>query len=72
MLYKYKYIALGVGASFIGLLISYLTNSAMWIMASNFPFWLLAGVINAIYFAVKNEENIISSEANYPSINHTV
>jgi len=48
--YKYKYIALGIGASFIGMLIGNLTNSTIWIIKVALLFWLLAGAINAIYF----------------------
>ncbi len=55
-LYKYKYIALGIGVSFIGLLIGNLTNSTIWLIAIALPFWLIAGVMNAVYFTVKNEE----------------
>jgi len=54
-LYKYKYIAIGVGASFIGLLIFDLTNNAIWILGLALPFWLLAGVMGAIYFIVKEQ-----------------
>ncbi len=54
-LYKYKNIALGVGASFIGMLVGNLTNSTIWIMTIALPFWLLAGVLSAIYFIVKEE-----------------
>ncbi|MBA7541528.1 hypothetical protein ES705_33844 [subsurface metagenome] len=61
-LYKYKYIALGVGASFIGMLVANLTNSTIWIIKIALPFWLLAGVISAIYFIVKDEQ-LVSSEA---------
>ncbi len=54
-LYRYKYIALGVGASFIGMLIGNLTNSTIWMIKIALPFWLLAGVLNAIYYIVKNQ-----------------
>ncbi len=54
-LYKYKYIALGVGASFIGMLVGNLTNSTIWIISIAIPFWLLAGVLSSIYFIVKEE-----------------
>jgi len=54
--YKYKYIVLGVGASFIGMLVGNLTNSTIWILKIALPFWLLAGIINAIYFLIKDEE----------------
>jgi len=52
-LYKYKYIALGVGVCFIGMLIGNLTNSTIWMIKIALPFWLLAGVMNAIYYIVK-------------------
>lgn len=54
-LFKYKYIALGVGASFIGMLVENLTNSTIWKVKIALPFWLLAGVISEIYFIVKQE-----------------
>jgi O-antigen ligase len=53
--YRYKYIALGVGASFIGMLIGNLTNSTIWMIKIALPFWLLAGVLNAIYYIVKEQ-----------------
>ena len=61
-LYKYKYIAFGVGASFIGMLVGNLTNSTIWIMTIALPFWLLAGVLSAIYFIVKEETNNFEHE----------
>jgi O-antigen ligase len=60
-LYKYKYIALGVGVSFIGMLIGNLTNSTIWMIKIALPFWLLAGVMNAIYHLVQ-EENAPTEE----------
>jgi O-antigen ligase len=54
-LYKYKYIALGLGVSFIGMLVGNLTNSTIWMIKIALPFWLLAGVLNAIYYIVKNQ-----------------
>ena len=58
---KYRYIALGVGASFIGLLVGNLTNSTIWIIGSAISFWGLAGVMSAIYFIVKEEDQIVKS-----------
>ena len=55
-LFKYKYIALGFGVSFIGMLIGNLTNSTIWLVAIMLPFWLIAGVMNALYFTVTNNE----------------
>ncbi len=54
-LYEYKHIAFGIGASFIGMLIGNLTNSTIWIVKIALPFWLLAGVMNAVYFATRDE-----------------
>ncbi len=54
--YKYKWIALGLGASFICMLVGNLTNSTIWILKVALPFWLLAGSINAIYFIVRNQK----------------
>jgi O-antigen ligase len=53
--YRYKYLALGMGASFIGLLIGNLSNSTLWLMKIAIPFWLLAGVINAMYLLEKKD-----------------
>jgi hypothetical protein len=44
-----------VGASFIGMLIGNLTNSTIWMIKIALPFWLLAGVLNAIYYIVKEQ-----------------
>jgi hypothetical protein len=55
--YQYKYIALGLGASFIGMLIGNLTNSTIWMIKIALPFWLLAGVLNSIFYVVKEETN---------------
>jgi len=49
-LYEYKWIAFGVGASFICMLVGNLSNSTIWLLKIALPFWLLAGVISAIYF----------------------
>ncbi len=54
--YKKKYISLGVGASFCGMLVGNLTNSTIWILKVALPFWLLAGVISSIYFLTANEK----------------
>jgi len=56
--YEYSHIAFGVGVSFIGMLIGNLTNSTIWIVKIALPFWLLAGVMNAVYFVTKNEESM--------------
>jgi len=52
-LYEYKWIAFGVGASFICMLVGNLSNSTIWLLKIALPFWLLAGVISAIYFMVQ-------------------
>ena len=57
--YKYRYIAVGVGASFIGLLVGNLTNSTIWILGTAISFWGLAGVMSAIYFIVKEEDQTL-------------
>jgi O-antigen ligase len=54
--YRYRYLVFGFGASFIGLTIGQMTNSTIWIIAIAIVYWLMAGVINAIYFEVKNEK----------------
>ncbi|MFW6149169.1 MAG: O-antigen ligase family protein [Atribacterota bacterium] len=59
--YRYKYMALGIGASFIGLLVSNLSNLTMYIIALALPFWLLAGIICSIYFTVKTDEEVKKS-----------
>ena len=59
--YRYRYVALGVGASFIGMLVGNLTNSTLWIIGSSILFWGLAGVMSAIYFIVKEEDQIVKS-----------
>jgi len=46
---NYKYIVLGFGGSYIGLLISNLTNSTIWIISIALSFWIIAGVINGLY-----------------------
>lgn len=50
--YEYRYIALGVGASFTGMLVGNLSNSTIWLMKIALPFWMLAGAINAMYFMI--------------------
>jgi hypothetical protein len=52
--YKYKYIALGIGASFIGLFIGNMTNSTVYILKIGILFYLLAGLMSAVYFTVKD------------------
>jgi O-antigen ligase len=56
-LYKYKYIALGIGVSIVGLLIGNLTNSTLWILKISLPFWMLAGTMSSIYFVAQKENN---------------
>ena len=55
--YKYKYIALGIGASFIGLFIGNLTNSTIYILKIGILFYLLAGLMSSVYFAVKDSRS---------------
>ena len=57
-LHRYRYVALGAGASFIGMLVGNLTNSTIWILKISVPFWLLAGVINAMYVLGKEESGV--------------
>ena len=53
--YKYKYVALGIGASFIGLFIGNMTNSTIYIIKIGIMFYLLAGLMSSIYYIVKEE-----------------
>lgn len=46
---NYKYLILGFGCAFIGLLISNLTNSTIWIISIAISFWIIAGTINGLY-----------------------
>ena len=55
--YKYKYVALGIGASFIGLFIGNLTNSTIYILKIGILFYLLAGLMSSVYFAVKDSRS---------------
>ena len=55
-LYKYKYIALGMGSSYIAMLVGQLTNCTIWAFQSAVPFWLLVGAINAVFYIVKKPE----------------
>jgi len=59
--YEYRYIAFGVGASFTGMLIGNLTNSTIWIVKIALPFWLLAGVINAVYYTTREESTRLNT-----------
>ena len=52
--YKYKYIALGIGASFIGLFIGNMTNSTVYLVKIGALFYLLAGLMSSVHFAVKD------------------
>jgi O-antigen ligase len=54
--YRYKYIALGIGASFIGLFIGNMTNSTVYILKIGILFYLLAGLMSSVYFAVKDSQ----------------
>jgi O-antigen ligase len=58
--YKYKYVALGIGASFIGHFIGNLTNCTIYIVKIGINFYLLAGLMSSIYFAVKQERGEIN------------
>jgi O-antigen ligase len=51
--YRHKYIALGIGMSFIGLLIGNMTNSTIYILKITILFYFLAGIMSSIYFIVK-------------------
>ena len=55
--YKYKYAALGIGASFIGLFIGNMTNSTVYILKITILFFLLAGLMSSVYFTVKDTES---------------
>ena len=56
-LYRYRHIALGLGASFLAMLVAQLTNCTIWAFQSAVPFWLLAGAINAVYYIVRDQKN---------------
>jgi O-antigen ligase len=56
--YQLPYMAYGFGASFIGLLVGQMTNTTIWIVSIALPFWLLAGVMNALYFEVRTAQNL--------------
>jgi O-antigen ligase len=60
--YKYKYVALGIGASFIAHFIGNLTNSTIYIVKIGLMFYLLAGLMSAVYFSVKDSRD--EAEAN--------
>jgi O-antigen ligase len=51
-----KRIAYGFGVSFIGLLIGQMTNTTIWIVSIALPFWIIAGVLNGVYFEVKKNQ----------------
>ncbi len=61
-LYRYKYIAYGIGASYIALLVADLTTCSMWDVIYAFQYWFLAGAISGIYFIVKNGQQVLSDE----------
>jgi O-antigen ligase len=58
--YEYRYIALGVGASFIGILVGNLSNSTLWLLKIALPFWMLAGAISAMYFLINGKKGIFT------------
>jgi len=51
---NYKYILLGIGSTFMIMIISNMTNCTIWIIRIAIVFWILAGTIIAEYFIVKN------------------
>ena len=55
--YRYKYVALGIGASFIGLFIGNMTNSTIYLVKIGLLFYLLAGLMSAVYFAVRDSQS---------------
>jgi hypothetical protein len=55
--YKYKYVSLGIGASFIGLFVGNMTNSTVYILRIGFLFYLLAGLMSSVYFTVKDSKS---------------
>jgi len=44
---------LGIGVSYIGMLIGNLTNSSIWKIKIALPFWIIAGIITTAYFECK-------------------
>jgi O-antigen ligase len=62
--YKYKYVALGIGASFIGLFIGNLTNCTIYVVKIGLLFYLLAGLMSSVYFAVKDEQSNVGTVRN--------
>lgn len=51
--FRSRYVALGAGAAFAGMVIGNMTNSTIWIIKVALPFWLLGGVISSMYFATR-------------------
>jgi len=51
--HKLKYVVLGIGVSYIGMLIGNLTNSSIWKIKIALPFWIIAGIITTAYFECK-------------------
>jgi O-antigen ligase len=52
--FRSRYIALGTGAAFMGMVIGNLTNSTIWIIRIALPFWLLAGVLGSMHSTAGN------------------
>jgi len=44
-----RYVVLGTGCAFIGMLLENLTNSTIWIIKIALPFWLIAGMLCHFY-----------------------
>jgi O-antigen ligase len=51
--FRSRYVALGAGAAFAGIVIGNMTNSTIWIIKVALPFWLLGGVISGMYFTTR-------------------
>jgi len=55
-LHSLKYVMLGIGVSYIGMLIGNLTNSSIWKVKIALPFWIIAGIIATAYFECKKRK----------------
>jgi len=55
-LHSRKYVMLGIGVSYIGMLIGNLSNSSIWKIKIALPFWIIAGIITTAYFECKKRK----------------